>query len=504
MNAASRKFLVATSAVGTQWGDEGKGRVVDWLVTNDGYLICVRYNGGNNAGHSVYINDRLIHLHFVPSGIIHPAGLALVSAGEIIDPAQLINEIVYLRSQGITTDGRIIVDPRVTVITLLKRLIDMAKDFVRGRDSGKPIGTTAKGIGPTYAARADRSGLRLHQLLGDQDQLQKLLEQQFTEDLRYLKAVLELSDADLAELLTQLGKKDQAANRELIEAGLRSPEDFDYRSMFVANTTFNIERLVDFYLEQAAFLPNYIQIKDVASFVTEHYLAGERILFEGGQGTHLDIGFGSWPYVTSSHPIAGGATVGVPFGPTLLTNVIGVAKLFTTRVGGGPFPTKDTALAELIQGMPGQPGAEFGTTTGRRRDIGHFDAVLVRSAVLFSGIGELALTKLDFLDELAELKICTHYLLDGNPLYLMPPDPTDLERVVPVYETLPGWQTPTSGIRAFEELPKAAQHYCRRITELCKLPFTNAWDLTLHSVSVGANRDQIIICSPIQQFSSVG
>jgi len=485
---------ITTAVTGLSWGDEGKGKIVDWLVANRGYRTVVRHNGANNAGHSVYLNDRLIHLHFIPSGIVHPEGIGLMGAGELLEPFAFWHERLYLEKiAGVDPIGRILLDPRMNLIMFFHRVEDMAREVARKRVTGGEIGTTAKGVGPALADLAQRPGIRLHHLLGDPTEFEKMFRTKLIEKLNLFFRVLELTSYELQSILEQLHEKDKESCREIRDAGVVDEAVFDYRRYYNPDTGLSPSAMISDYLEMADRIRALDCVRDIALEVNRRRFAGESILFEGGQGSLLDVVYGTYPYVTSSHPIAGSACTGTPVGPTFIEKVIGVAKLFTTRVGGGPFPVENEEFGEQIRGVSGQPGAEYGTTTGRPRRCGPPDAVITRTTALWSSITQLAGTKLDFLDPLKEIKICTQYQLGGERLDLMPMDPEDLNRVEPIFETLPGWQEDTSQARQWSDLPANARRFCDRYLELCQPPIEGADPITWHSIGVGPNREQLIV-----------
>jgi len=483
-----------TTVTGLSWGDEGKGKIVDWLVANHGYWVVVRHNGANNAGHSVYLDNRLVHLHFIPSGVVHPDGVGLMGAGELLEPFAFWNERLYLeRVAGVDPTGRIFLDPRMNLIMLFHRVEDMAREVARKRGTDEEIGTTAKGVGPAYADLAQRPGIRLHHLLGDPTEFEETFRAKLLEKLNLFFGVLGLTHEELRTILQQLRQKDQESCHEILETGAIDPRVFDYSRYYTSSTGLDPSAMIHDYLEIAEQIRALDCVRDIGLEVNRRRVAGENILFEGGQGSLLDVVYGTYPHVTSSHPIAGSACTGTPIGPTFIEEVIGVAKLFTTRVGGGPFPVEDEGFGEQIRGMSGQPGAEYGTTTGRPRRCGPPDTVITRTTALWSSITQLAGTKLDFLDPLEEIKICTQYELGGEKLDLMPMDPKDLDRVEPVFETLPGWQEDTSQARRWSDLPINARRFCDRYLELCQPPIEGADEITWHSIGVGPNREQLIV-----------
>ena len=418
--------------VGGQWGDEGKGKVVDLLSAR--YPVVIRYNGGHNAGHTVRFADRRFALHLVPSGVIHDGVTCYLAAGMVIDPSFLVTEIDRLNTEGIATEGRVFVSPRASLILSTNQALDGVREQARG--SGK-IGTTGRGIGPTYQDQDQRRGLRAY-LLGDTGRL-----------------------AVEARALME------EHNRELVELFGAAPVDIDPA----------IESLVRAAKRLAPLL------KEVGPEVRRHVAAGQPILFEGAQGVLLDHWWGTYPYVTSSSCLPASAAASCGISTELLGPVVGVMKAYVTRVGGGPFPTElDDATGELLR----ERGAEFGTTTGRPRRCGWFDAVAARFAVEVAGIDAVALTKLDVLDTLASIKVAVAYELpDGTTLDSVPADPQLVAASRPRYEELPGWQTDTVGLTRETELPAAARDYLRYLERHIGVPIV--------LVSTGPRREETMV-----------
>ncbi|HEY9721512.1 MAG TPA: adenylosuccinate synthase [Oscillatoriaceae cyanobacterium] len=416
--------------VGAQWGDEGKGKITDLLAEQA--TLVVRYQGGANAGHTVIANGVTYKLHLVPSGILYPKARCVIGSGTVIDPAKLLEEIALLKGHGLDlTRLHIALGAHVTMP--YHRILDKAEEARRGASA---IGTTGLGIGPTYTDKANRSGFRLGDLLEPEGFKKRLAE------------VLELKNL----ILTRIYGLEPLSLDAIYE---------EYRGFG--------EQLRP-YLTNASVL------------VDETIKRGENVLFEGAQGTLLDIDQGTYPYVTSSHPIAGGACVGVGIGPTAIDRVLGVAKAYTTRVGAGPFPTELTdALGEGLR----ERGQEFGTTTGRARRCGWFDAVVARLAVRVNGLDGLAITKLDVLDGMEALKICTAYRYRGETLTEFPTDYDVLSACEPVYESMPGWRESTGDVRTLEALPQNARKYLARLSELL--------GVKISLVAVGPSREQTIV-----------
>ena len=400
--------------VGAQWGDEGKGKIVDWLsVSAD---VIVRFQGGHNAGHTLVIGGKVFKLALLPSGIVRPGKLSVIGNGVVLDPYHLAGEIESVRAQGIEVNpGNLKIAENVPLI------LSFYRDLDAHREAGvEGVGTTKRGIGPAYEDKVGRRAIRLMDLT-DPDTL----------------------DGKIARLLAHhtplwrgmgLTPPDAAAIRkELLEI---APKVLPYMA-----PTFDL--------------------------LDRERRAGKRILFEGAQGALLDVDHGTYPYVTSSNTVAANAATGSGLGPRAIGYVLGIAKAYTTRVGGGPFPTE---LDDEIGARIGRIGKEFGTNTGRPRRCGWFDAALTRQTVKTSGIDGVALTKLDVLDGFDEIKVCTHYLLDGERIDYMPANPSAQARLKPVYEAMPGWRDATGGARSWAHLPAQAIKYVRRIEELIGAP----------------------------------
>lgn len=416
--------------IGAQWGDEGKGKITDLLSRSAD--VVVRSQGGVNAGHTVVVSEQTFKLHLIPSGILYPNTECIIGSGTVIDPQVLIEEIEQLKALGVTVDN-LHISQTAHITMPYHRKIDQAAEESRGEYK---IGTTGRGIGPTYADKSERTGIRVLDLMNPEH-----LQKQLSWTINYKNVIL--------EKLYNLPPLDP---KEVIED----------------------------YLKYAEFLKPFVIDSSLAIY--EAVKKKKNILFEGAQGTLLDLDHGTYPYVTSSNPIAGGACVGAGVGPTTIDRVIGVAKAYTTRVGEGPFPTE---LNDEIGRLLGDLGAEFGTTTGRRRRCGWFDAVIGRYAVRINGLDCLAVTKLDVLDELPEVKVCVAYEIDGEICNHFPTNASHFANCKPVYKTLPGWQQPTTGCRSLADLPKNALNYLKYLAEIMKVPIA--------IVSVGPGRDQTII-----------
>ena len=424
-----------TILIGAQWGDEGKGRVVDWLAASAD--IVARYAGGDNAGHTVALDGDVYKLHLIPSGILHSNVVSIMGNGMVINPVNLVREIQALRKLGLRiTPERLVISSRAHIITPAHIALDRASESALGEAK---IGTTLRGIGPAYLDKTGRAGIRMGDML-----------------------------LDVEEFAERLVSAIDASNADLHAQGL---ESLDARAAAQA------------YLDAADFLRPYI--KDVSIYLHEALKAGKQVVCEGAQGTLLDIDHGSYPFVTSSSPTAGGALTGLGVGPLFVERVLGVAKAFSTRVGGGPMPTElDGEIAQRLRGSGDNFWDEFGTTTGRPRRCGWLDVVMLRYAVGVNGLSELMLTKMDILSGLEELKLATAYEIDGQRCLYPPVTNAQLERAKPIYETLPGWSEDISNCRNFQDLPAAARQYIGRVAELCDTP--------IDIVSVGPERDQLV------------
>jgi len=417
--------------IGGQWGDEGKGKVVDLLSA--GFAAVVRYNGGNNAGHTVRYADRRFALHLVPSGIIHDGVTCYLASGMVVDPSGLVAEMDKLVAEGVAIDGRIVLSPRATLILPTHRALDGAREGTLG--AGK-IGTTGRGIGPAYQDRAQRRALRAHVLA----------------DRRLRERALALM---------------QQHNRELELLFDAAPVDLE-------------GALAELEAAAARLAPT---LGEVGPALRRHRAAGEAVLFEGAQGVMLDLAWGTYPYVTSSSCLPGFAAASCGIGPKLLGPVIGVMKAYATRVGGGPFPSE---LEDEIGVRLRERGAEYGTTTGRPRRCGWFDAVAARFAVEVAGIDAVALTKLDVLDGLDTIRVVTAYRLPGGELVdTFPADAELAEQAEPVLTELEGWSAPTAGVVREAELPAAAAAYLRFLEETLGLPIV--------ILSTGPRREETLV-----------
>ncbi len=425
--------------VGGQWGDEGKGRIID-LLAQKAHIVA-RYSAGNNAGHTVVNELGEFKLHLVPAGIFYPDKVCVIGNGLVIDPAVLLGEIEELESRGVSVQGRLSLSNRAQVLMPWHPLIDRLDEELRGKGA---IGTTGRGVGPAFADKVGRAGVRVADLL-DKESLLQLLS--FL--VPYKNAIL-----------------DKLYGAEPLSLERVHAEYADYGS-----------RLAPF-------------VADVGALVQEALVRGDTVLLEGAQGALLDLDAGTYEYVTSSVPssLAGGATIGIGIGPTQIDRVLGVYKAYNTRVGNGPMPTELTdETGDLLR--EGGPRPEYGATTGRPRRCGWFDAVAAHYTARINGVTAIALTRLDVLDQLPTIKVCTAYQLDGGQTHSLPASGAALFRASPVYEERPGWNEDTSGVRRFRDLPENARAYVRRIEELLGAP--------VHLVSVGPEREQAIPIKPI-------
>jgi adenylosuccinate synthase len=408
--------MANVAVVGAQWGDEGKGKIVDWL--SERADIVVRFQGGHNAGHTLVIDGVTYKLSLLPSGILRPGKLGVIGNGVVIDPWALTSEIEKIEAQGVkVTAQNLRIAGNATLILPLHRELDQMREAAAG--DGK-IGTTGRGIGPAYEDKVGRRAIRVN---------------------------------DLADLTTIGPKIDRLlSHHNAIRRGLGSPEI----------------KAAEVLTELKGIAPKILPYADaVWALLDDERKAGKRILFEGAQGILLDIDHGTYPYVTSSNTVASQAASGSGLGPSSINYVLGIAKAYTTRVGSGPFPTEQqNDIGELI----GQRGREFGTVTGRKRRCGWFDAILVRQAIKTSGIQGIALTKLDVLDGLKEIKVCIGYMLDGKRIDRLPAAEEAQKRVEPIYETIEGWSDTTAGARSWSALPAQAVKYVRYLEELIECP----------------------------------
>ncbi|MBI2218608.1 MAG: adenylosuccinate synthase [Candidatus Rokubacteria bacterium] len=426
--------------VGAQWGDEGKGKIVDVLTPQ--VDVVIRYQGGNNAGHTVVVGRDKYVLHSIPSGILHPGCRCVVGCGVVVDPSSLIDEMEALVRRGVQLDGNLFISKNAHLIMPYHPALDLASEAKLG---SRRIGTTGRGVGPAYVDKAARIGIRMGDLLN---------EQVFREKLEW-----------------NVAQKNRIL-REIYDA-----------------PTFNVEDILSPYLRYAGWLAPYIT--DTALLLSHWIDAGYSLMFEGAQGTMLDIDHGTYPYITSSSTTTGGACTGTGVPPTKIHGAVGVSKAYTTRVGSGPFPTEmQGAVEEQIRAR----GNEYGATTGRPRRCGWFDSVVLRYAVRLNGLDTVALTKLDVLDQSETIKVCTAYRYQGETITDFPQDDSVLRGAEPVYEEVSGWMSATAGGRSEADLPAKAREYLARLEELIGVPFS--------LISTGAIRNDTIVCdgSPLLRW----
>jgi adenylosuccinate synthase len=423
--------------IGTQWGDEGKGKVVDLLT--DHSQGVVRFQGGHNAGHTLVIAGKKTVLHLVPSGILRDGVICYIGNGVVLSPEALLKEIDGLQAAGVNAEARLRISEACPLILPYHQALDVAREVAKGANK---IGTTGRGIGPAYEDKVSRRGLRVQDLLRPK---------------RFAEKLAEILDYHNFVLKNYLGAE-----------------------------TVDFQKTLDGAMAIAPRLTG--MIADVPRALYDAHKAGANLLFEGAQGTLLDIDHGTFPYVTSSNCVAGAAAAGAGVGPGMLHYILGITKAYTTRVGGGPFPT------ELYDALDKQDptgkhmatkGHEFGATTGRARRCGWFDAAAMKRSIQINGVSGLCVTKLDVLDGIEEMKICIGYKLDGNFTDILPVGADDLERCEPVYESMPGWQDSTVGVKALDGLPAAARAYIKRMEDVCGVP--------VDMVSTGPDRDETII-----------
>jgi len=423
---------MVTLIVGSQWGDEGKGKIVDLLSQEMDYVA--RYQGGANAGHTIVLGDKQYILHLIPSGILSANTKCVIGNGVVLDPVALINEIKMLAEYNISVDGRLFISHKAHLIMPYHKLIDEASENFKG---GLPIGTTGRGIGPAYIDKSKRCGIRIVDLL-DRDSLTK-------------KIKMNLEEKNL--LLTKV----------------------------YGNQPLNSDDIISEYLEFDKILDPYI--KDTTFLLNDAIYDGKNLLLEGAQGALLDLDHGTYPFVTSSNPTSGGACTGLGIPPTAINRIIGVVKAYCTRVGNGPFPTEqDNEIGQNLRDI----GKEYGATTGRPRRCGWLDLVALKYSVMVNGIKEIALTKLDVLDEFDVIKVCYEYRINGEKIKGFPSDIPTLEAVEPVYKTLPGWKTHLNGIKDREHLPVETQNYFDVIEKFV--------DAKIKYVSLSPDRNDTLIC----------
>jgi adenylosuccinate synthase len=416
------------AVLGAQWGDEGKGKIVDLLTPH--FSTVARYQGGHNAGHTVYVQGRKFVLHLIPSGILHPGVTCIIGNGVVIDPQALFKEIDELAKMGVEVDGRLLISEKAHVILPYHRELDVLSEARRGE---RKIGTTSRGIGPAYEDKIGRRGIRICDLLGDR-----------------------------AALEGEVRENVNARNRIIKETTL------DWKPLFNQLLTYG-ERIRPW-------------AADVSLFLARTMKEGKAVMFEGAQATLLDIDHGTYPFVTSSNASIGGVCTGLGVPPRAIGGVLGVAKAYTTRVGEGPLPTElSGALADRLR----ESGQEYGASTGRPRRCGWYDAVVVRYSARINGIDALALTKLDVLDGLPEVQLCTGYKTANGTITEFPADLRALAAATPIYETMPGWSAPTKGVKEFSQLPPEAQRYVKKLEEVSGV------DCAV--ISTGSDRTETII-----------
>src|SRR5262245_15915560 len=417
--------------IGAQWGDEGKGKIVDLLTEK--FDIVARYQGGHNAGHTVIVKGKKFVLHLIPSGILHTGKVCLIGRGVVLDAKACLSEVKMLEDQGVSVRGHLFVSNRAHLILPYHRAVESATEAARGE---KKIGTTSRGIGPAYEDKTGRRGVRVIDLFNP-------------------------------EVLKETVSAVTAEKNCLIQ-GLYKGEPL------------NAQTIYEEYLSYASQLQPFVI--DGAAYLNRQVRAGKKVLFEGAQGTLLDIDHGTYPYVTSSSASAGGACVGTGLAPSLITGAIGIAKAYTTRVGSGPLPTElNGSLGETIR----ERGAEYGASTGRPRRCGWFDGPATQYSALLNNLQAIALTKLDVLDELPEIQVCTGYEYRGSKLSEFPAEIRVLEQVKPIYKAAKGWQSRTAGIRNYTELPKRARDYLKLLSDITETEFS--------FISTGPDREDTIV-----------
>jgi adenylosuccinate synthase len=416
------------AVLGAQWGDEGKGKIVDMLTPH--FATVARYQGGHNAGHTVFVQGRKFVLHLIPSGILHPGVTCIIGNGVVIDPQALFKEIDELGKMGVAVDGRLLISEKAHVILPYHRELDVLSEARRGE---RKIGTTSRGIGPAYEDKIGRRGIRICDLLGDRAALQ--------EEVR---------------------------------------ENVSARNQIIKDSTLDWKPLFDQLLTYGDRIRPWAA--DISLFLARTMKEGKAVMFEGAQATLLDIDHGTYPFVTSSNASVGGVCTGLGVPPRAIGGVLGVAKAYTTRVGEGPLPTElSGALAERLR----EGGQEYGASTGRPRRCGWFDAVVVRYSARINGLDALALTKLDVLDGLPEVLLCTGYKTPGGTLSEFPADLRSLAAAEPVYETMPGWSAPTKGATKIDQLPAEARRYIERLEAVSGVPCA--------IISTGSDRAETIV-----------
>ena len=424
--------MPATIIVGSQWGDEGKGKIVDLLSKN--VDIVARYQGGANAGHTIKFNNKTFVLHLIPSGIFNPKVICVIGNGVVIDPAALINEIKSIKELGTDVSNRLLISQNAHIITPFHKLLDSENEKLL--DQSHKIGTTGKGIGPAYHDKASRIGLRMADFLDEDSFVIKL--------------------------------RNNLERNNLLLKKLYNIEEL------------NIDNVIQEYVEYGKIITEYIT--STSYFINDAIKEGKKIIIEGAQGTLLDVDHGTYPFVTSSNPTSGGACTGIGIPPTSITSVLGIVKAYTTRVGFGPFPTElNNELGETLR----TKGYEFGATTGRPRRCGWLDIPALNYSIMINGIKFIAITKLDVLDSFDEINMCTGYKLNDKAIKTFPNEIALFEKIEPIYETFPGWQTDISNIREFNNLPENCKNYLKAIETILNVP--------IKIVSVGPEREQTFV-----------
>lgn len=421
--------------IGTQWGDEGKGKIVDWLT--ESVNSVVRFQGGHNAGHTLVVNGRKTILRLIPSGILHPHVRCYIGSGVVISPDALFKEINELEEAGIDVRSRLMIAPTCPLILPYHIALDQARELARG---DKKIGTTGRGIGPAYEDKVSRRAVRVGDILNPDLLAEKL------------QAALNVYNAQLKHLYGQEEIAFDAVYDELMR----------YRDKIIA------------------------MIGDVSNTLYRLNQNGESILFEGAQGTLLDIDCGTYPFVTSSNCVAGAASAGAGVAPQMLDYVLGIVKAYTTRVGSGPFPTE---LFDDVGAGLAERGHEFGSVTGRARRCGWFDAAAMKRSIQINGVSGMCITKLDVMDGMDEIKIGVAYRINGKEVDILPFGADEVSSCEPIYETLPGWQESTQGVKEYDKLPENARNYLQRLSELCGAPIA--------IVSTGPDREETIVLEKI-------
>jgi adenylosuccinate synthase len=422
--------------LGAQWGDEGKGKMTDYLAENAD--VVVRFQGGNNAGHTVEVGDKQYKLHLIPSGILYESKLNVIGNGVVLDPKAMFEELEYLEGLGVkVSKENFIISDRAHLIMPYHRALDAAKEKARGKND---IGTTGKGIGPCYTDKAERSGIRVCDLMH-----KEVFKEKLKENIEYRNEIL---------------------------------------SKIYGLDTLEFDAIYEEYLGYAEKMKEFVT--DISVRVYDEIKNGKNVLFEGAQGNLLDIDYGTYPFVTSSNTIAGGVCIGAGIGPTMINSVVGIAKAYTTRVGKGPFPTELLdEMGEHIRTV----GHEYGVTTGRARRCGWLDVVILKSAARVSGITSFAVTKIDTLAGMDKIKVCIGYDLNGKTIGYVPASLEDLALCKPIYEEFAGWDSSVENARSYDELPENAKIYLKRIEELT--------GTKISIVGVGPRRDQTIVVSEI-------